>query len=281
MSKDIQVYKDRYTTFKNYCLNNKQWLEQFPLPFITPGQKKETVFIEFRNLEHNYFVIRNTIRVLGNGWSHTIVCGESNYSHMCEIRNKIGRAINIIKLDCHNMTRLKYSLLLLKSSFWEKFKGDFLLIYQEDSIIFKDIPNFYFHYDFVGAPFPNKTVGNGGLSLRNKHKMIEICNSHYDSFEDKFEKARSFLEFQITTLENRGIDYKKDNRFLFLYQIEKSILEDVLLCKYIHKLPSFLEAMEFSVEKHFFKTPIGGHQFWYAINNVNYWLDINLKKIRP
>jgi hypothetical protein len=200
---------------------------------------------------------------------------------MCEIRNKIGRAINIIKLDCHNMTRLKYSLLLLKSSFWEKFKGDFLLIYQEDSIIFKDIPNFYFHYDFVGAPFPNKTVGNGGLSLRNKHKMIEICNSHYDSFEDKFEKARSFLEFQITTLENRGIDYKKDNRFLFLYQIEKSILEDVLLCKYIHKLPSFLKAMEFSVEKHFFKTPIGGHQFWYAINNVNYWLDINLKKIRP
>ena len=39
------VYKDRYITFKNYCLNNKQWLEQLPLPFITPGQKKESVYI--------------------------------------------------------------------------------------------------------------------------------------------------------------------------------------------------------------------------------------------
>jgi hypothetical protein len=273
-----QVYKDRYIAFKNYCINNKQWLEQFPLPFITSCQKKESVYIEFRNLEHNYFIIRNTIRVLGPNWSHTIVCGNSNYESMCQIRRKLGRTINIIKLDYRSMTRLTYSLLLLKSSFWERFNGDYLLIYQEDSIIFKDIPNIYFNYDFVGAPFPNKTVGNGGLSLRNKHKMIEICKSHYDYFEDKFEKARSFLEYQITNLENRGIDYKKDKRFLFLYQIEKSLLEDVLLCKYIYKLPSFLEAMKFSVEKHFFKTPIGGHQFWYAINSVEYWLDINLKK---
>ena len=52
-----QVYKDRYIAFKNYCINNKQWLEQFPLPFITSCQKKESVYIEFRNLEHNYFII--------------------------------------------------------------------------------------------------------------------------------------------------------------------------------------------------------------------------------
>ena len=278
MNNISDVYNDRYITFKNYCFNNKKWLEQFSLPFIYPGQNKESVYIEFRNLEHNYFIIRNAIRVLGSGWSHTIICGSSNYKHMCDIRSKIGRAITIIKLDYINMTRLTYSLLLLKSSFWELFKGDFLLIYQEDSIIFKDIPNFYFKYDFVGAPFPNKTVGNGGLSLRNKHKMIEICKYHYDSIEDKFEKAREFLEYQIKNLKYMGIDYKKDNRFLFLYQIENALLEDILLCKYISNLPSFSEARNFSVEKHFNKNPIGGHQFWYSINNVDYYLYINFKK---
>ncbi len=273
-----QVYKDRYISFKNYCINNKDWLEKYPLPFISPGQKKESVYIEFRCLEHNYFIIRNTIRVLGNDWSHTIVCGNNNYNHMCEIRRRIGRAINIIKLDYTNMTRLTYSLLLLKSSFWEKFSGNFLLIYQEDSIVFRNIPRIYFNYDYVGAPFANNKIGNGGLSLRNKSKMIQICKKYYDIFEEKFEKSRSFLEYQIKNLASKGIDYKKDNRFLFLYQIEKCLLEDILFCKYISNKPSFTEAREFSVEKHFFKTPIGGHQFWYATNNVDCWLDINLKK---
>lgn len=271
------IYKNRYISFKNYCINNQRWLEQYHLPFVHVNQKKESVFIEFRSLEHNYFIIRNTIRVLGSGWSHTIVCGESNYIHMCEIRKKIGRAINIIKIDILNMTRLKYSLLLLKSSFWDKFKGEYLLIYQEDSIVLKDIPNNYFNYDFVGAPFANKKIGNGGFSLRNKRKMIEICKLYYDKLQNNFEKSRIFLELQDSILKRKGINFKKDRRFLFLYEIEKSLLEDLLLCKYCRNLPTFNEGKEFSVEKHFYRNPIGGHQFWYAINNVEQWLDINLK----
>ena len=59
--------------------------------------------------------------------------------------------------------------MLLTSDFYKKFHGDHLLIYQEDTIIFKDIPEYYFQYDFVGAPIPNKDGKfNGGFSLRNK-----------------------------------------------------------------------------------------------------------------
>jgi hypothetical protein len=271
------IYKNRYISFKNYCINNEDWLEQYHLPFTNLNHKKESVFIEFRPLEHNYFVIRNTIRVLGSDWSHTIICGPSNYGQMCQIRNRIGRAINIIKLDIYNMTRPKYSLLLLKSSFWENFKGDYLLIYQEDSLVFKDIPSHYFNYDFVGAPFANNEIGNGGFSLRNKNTMIDICKRYYDNLAEKYEKSRNFLELQTSLLKRRCIDFKKDNRFFFLYEIEKVLLEDVLFCKHIKKLPSFTEAREFSVEKHFFRNPIGGHQFWYAVKSIEDWLDINLK----
>ena len=75
------------------------------------------MFIEFRNLPHIYFIIKNAIRVLDRGWSHTIVCGENNYNFILEIKERIGRDIKIIKIEQSNLTRLEYSLMLLKSSF--------------------------------------------------------------------------------------------------------------------------------------------------------------------
>ena len=43
-------------------------------------------------------------------------------------------------------------------------------------------------------------------------------------------------------------------------------------------LPDFHKAKEFSVEKYYYDRPIGGHQFWYAVKNIDLWLDLNLKK---
>ena len=274
-----QVYNNRYSDFKKYCYNNVQWLDNINLPFIRTNQEKETIFLEFRILPHIYFIIRNTIRVLGNKWSHTIICGENNYNFMLEIKERIGRNIRIIKINKKNITRLEYSLMLLKSKFWEQFSGKYILIYQEDSIIFKDIPSNYFNYDFVGAPFYNKKIGNGGFSLRNKEKMINISKKFFDDFEERMEKSRVFLEDRVEFLKSKNIDYKTNPNFKFLYNIERQLLEDVLLCDKSNNLPSFVEAHEFSVEKYFYKNPIGGHQFWYAVKDVNKWLNLNLKNI--
>ena len=121
-----QIYNNRYSDFKNYCCQNTKWLDSFYLPLIKQKNDKETVFLEFRALPHIYFIIRNAIRVLGSKWSHTIVCGESNYNFMLEIKRKIGRDIRIIKINKKNITRLEYSLMLLKSSFWEQFYGKYI-----------------------------------------------------------------------------------------------------------------------------------------------------------
>ena len=56
-------------------------------------------------------------------------------------------------MDKENLTRMEYSLMLPTSDFYKQFSGNYLLIYQEDTIIFKDIPNQYFKYDFVGIHF--------------------------------------------------------------------------------------------------------------------------------
>ena len=61
--------------------------------------------------------------------------------------------------------------------------GEKILIYQEDSILFRSNIDMFLHYDYIGAPFPkyqNDTpngVGNGGFSLRSKSIMIKILNT--------------------------------------------------------------------------------------------------------
>ena len=79
-------------------------------------------------------------------------------------------------------------------------------------------------------------------------------------------------------MDSKKIDYKKNKNFIFLYKIEESLLEDLLLCENCSILPNFNLAKDFSVEKYYTEYPIGGHQFWYSLKNVNLWLDANLKK---
>ena len=274
-----KIMNDRYRLFKNYCIQNTSWLERQPLSKINFNKKKETVLIEFRELPHLYFILRNTIRVLGSSWSHTIICGNKNYNFIMRIVKKINRNIRVIKIDKNNLTRMEYSLMLLTSDFYEQFSGDYLLIYQEDTIIFRDIPDKYFIYEFVGAPLPNNGKAfNGGFSLRNKNKMIQICQIEFDKKKEKFKRAMIFLEEKIKYLDDKKINYKKDKDFIFLYKIEESLLEDLLLCEKCISLPNFEMAKDFSVEKFYNKYPIGGHQFWYSLKNLVLWLDINLKK---
>jgi hypothetical protein len=274
-----KIINDRYSQFKEYCIQNTSWLENQKLPITYFNREKETVFIELRKLPHIYFILRNTIRVLDSSWSHTIVCGNENYDFMKEVVKKINRKIRLIKLEKDNLTRMEYSIMLLTSDFYKQFTGKYLLIYQEDTIIFKDIPNKYFFYDFVGAPLPNNKKGfNGGFSLRKKDKMIKICETVFDIKKNKFQAAKNFLEEKIEYLDSKEIDYKKNKNFAFLYKIEESLLEDLLLCENCSLLPDFNSAKEFSVEKYYTNHPIGGHQFWYSLKNVNLWLDANLKK---
>ena len=271
---------DRYSQFKEYCIQNTPWLEKQGLPLTYLKKEKETVLIEFRKLPHINFILRNTIRVLDSSWSHTIICGNKNYDFIKEIVDRINRKIRVIKLEKDNLTRMEYSIMLLTSDFYKQFTGKYLLIYQEDTIIFKDIPNKYFFYDFVGAPLPNNDkCFNGGFSLRNKDKMIKICETIFDRKKIKFQAAKNFLEEKIGYLYSKGIDYKKNKKLKFLYKIEESLLEDLLLCQNCNNLPDFKTAKDFSVEKYYTEHPIGGHQFWYSLKNVGLWLEVNLKKI--
>jgi hypothetical protein len=106
------------------------------------------------------------------------------------------------------------------------------LIFQTDSIICKqnkDVINDFIKYDYVGAPLKAGLVGNGGLSLRRKSKMLEII--------DKCE-------------------YKKEPEDVYFS----------VACNLPLNKPSFDEAKKFSVEGVYNDNSFGVHKIWRFFN---------------
>ena len=211
----------------------------------------EAVFIEFRILPNIEFIIRNAILKLGKSWSFSIVCGNTNYHFIKQIASTISKNINIIKLDYDNMTRNEYSNFLMTSYFWDLFKGEKILIYQEDSLILQKNIMDFIQYDFIGAPFPKGTddtpngVGNGGLSLRTKSKMIEVI------------KKCPIKHFKIGN---------STKNYMAMVSMD-TVPEDVYFSKNLQdykmgNVADWDKAFQFSSESTFNPNSFGCHQLW-------------------
>jgi hypothetical protein len=158
--------------------------------------------------------------------------------------------------------------MLLTKDFWNNFKGEKLLLYQEDTYLFhsNNIEQFL-EYDYVGASWPVNQddningVGNGGFSLRSKSKMIE-CINKVDPIKD--------LKLGSST-----INYMRSSNNDF-------IPEDVFFSKSmldfnIGKVATRDIANQFSQETQVCFNPIGGHNFWLANNNKTFYTNLILE----
>jgi len=280
MENYFRIIRIKQIQFRKYC--QKKELKIIDLPIIKQNNNIEAVLIETRILNHIPFIIKNAIKKLGTEVSLTVVCGNSNEEQIRNIKKNINRDIRIINLGLDNLTREEYSIMLLDSNFWKRFHGEKLLIFQEDTIIFRKLDPKFLQYDYIGAPLENYSIGNGGLSLRNKSIMIEICERFFDSEKPKFERAVKFLQKHKDKLKIKNINLYCKSELLFLYKVEEYILEDCriteMMRKYkIGKLPTFELGREFSIEKFNHPRPFGGHAFWHTIPNFERWLDYNLK----
>jgi hypothetical protein len=263
IKKQDLVKNDLYY-FRYICFKYNDFIKNINLPKIPVKSFNETVLIEFRQFPHLEFIIRNNILKLGSKWSHTVICGNLNYKFMIEICEKISTNINIIKVNIDYLTNDQYNKFLTSPSFWNMMNGEKILIYQEDSLIFKNNIEDFIKFDFIGAPFQknrNDTPnygGKGGFSLRTKSIMIKILNTisvkktHYNS----------------STIEEME---KEDNIFP---------PEDVYFSKNLQELgiglvANYDTALSFSSEKNFNNDSFGGQRFW--LGNENWKNDIKLK----
>jgi len=253
--------------------NNQNNIEPFNTPQVDDGYDSDcdvvkiprvnintytlytAIIVEPRIHKALSFVLKNFTDNLNEDWNFIIYHGTQNEKMVKSIistfSESIKSRITLVNLKVKNISVAEYSTMFFCPTFYDNIPTETFLIFQTDSIILKENKDKiydFMKYDYVGAPWPKSLdilgkmqVGNGGLSLRKKSKMVEL------------------LQYK-----ERGIA----NGYFGKY-----IAEDQFFCGYyvpevnVYK-PIFIKAKDFSVESFFYKTPFGIHKCWY-------WLSTN------
>ena len=210
--------------------------------------KYTAVIVEPRKHKALEFVLNNVCNCLSNEWHIVLFHGTDNADYANGIVEKLNilfeDRIKLVNLKINNLDLFSYSELFATNSvIYENIKTDIFLVFQTDSMIFnnnKHLIQDFLEYDYVGAPWlktgyiPTMLcdfVGNGGFSLRNKSKMLEII------------QKKNW---------HNGYDFEK--------------LEDLYFSKKyqdIHvKKPEYSKAMTFCVDEVFFNKSFACHRPW-------------------
>jgi len=196
-------------------------------------QKYTAIIIEPRKHKALSFVLKNFLENLSEEWDFIVFHGSSNKAFVREIVKTdlalYKNRITLVNLKKENLMNKEYNLLLKTADFYKYILTESFLIFQTDSLIIKEnkhLINEFLKYDYVGAPWiRDRKVGNGGLSLRKKSKMLEI----------------------ISKVDPSTIKYHNEDEY-FCYQTEVPLYT-----------PTFEEAQQFSVETIFNPAPFGIH----------------------
>jgi hypothetical protein len=212
------------------------------------NEKYTAVIIEPRKHKALEFVLKNFMENLSHNWDFIIFHGNLNKEYIIKIlhsnsilKENISR-IKLINLHVNNLTIKDYNNLLVSKDIYKHIPTETFLIFQTDSIICetnKDLINKFLKYDYTGAPWTNKTVGNGGLSLRKKSKMIEIIE---------------------------GCPYANQPEDVYFSKACPEIFRNI---------PNFEDAKEFSVETVFNAKSFGVHKTWSHLKGNDYANKVN------
>ena len=210
------------------------------------------LIIEPRKHNALKLVLSNFNQNLNEDWKFLIYHGNSNKQLIEEItkNNKMDHRCKMISLNIDNLSIDGYNKLFYTEYFYSNIDTEYFLVFQTDTLIsnkYKDNIYKFLDYDYVGAPWKliNK-VGNGGLSLRKKSKMLEmlkkggyIKNNGEVHYEDRF--------FTNTCGNDIGIKLN---------------------------IPTIEQAKNFSVETIFSNNSFGLHKPWNYLTTM----EINLLK---
>lgn len=152
------------------------------------------IIIEPRKHKALEFVLQNVCKNLSNEWKILLFHGIKNkeYSEniVIKLNLEFNNRIELINLNVSNLNLMEYSeLLATKSIIYDFINTEIFLVFQTDSMILSENSHLikeFLHYDYIGSPWLKTKyqptincnfIGNGGFSLRNKNKMLEIINN--------------------------------------------------------------------------------------------------------
>lgn len=195
MSVDLEFKKDNQDLFQNYLKFFENKLQDY-IPEIPEESDFYASLFDLRRLEELLPIIKNHLYFLNNNnsgikWGLQIFHGSENEFFIKELlkdfKNVVYENLNIPNFK----DRQTHTEILKTTDFWKKSKGKKILIFQNDSMLLKNGIDQFLKWDYIGAPWKKPKegcfVGNGGLSLRTRDKMIEITEKHksdYGMWED-------------------------------------------------------------------------------------------------
>jgi hypothetical protein len=225
--------------------------------------KYTAVLIEPRCHNAMSLVLQNFAKNLSDEWNIFILHGNLNIEYVNNIINndlhEYKSRITTKNLNIDNLKIEEYNDLLKSEYFYQYIPTETFLIFQTDTLIiekYKEMINEFLEYDYVGAPWSEtylpefgiheyNAVGNGGLSLRKKSKMLEIIKKNKET--ELFKKMNEDICFSL----QKNIEVKK---------------------------PDFEKAKQFSIETIFSEKSFGVHCPWRWLSNEHMTYLINMDK---
>lgn len=209
------------------------------------------LMMEDRVLPHLEFTIRNTIHHLPPDFAHMIICTDKSYDQIRNICDNICKNIMVVPCEEKCITQNIYNNMFMSKSFWTNIEYENILIYQQDTCLFRDGISDFMQYDYVGAPWPGLSddnvigVGNGGLSFRRKSKMLQCLDT--TSPED-FPLGKTTRGYMLRC----KLDHVPEDVYY----------SSTMLRHNIGKVSPRAVANQFSQECVTHHDPFGGHQYW-------------------
>jgi hypothetical protein len=202
------------------------------------------VIVEPRQHRALKFVVETALPHLPPNWPIQLFHGTQNEDY---VRRELAALIATGRVTLHNMnvsnlTRTMYSLMFLSVDFWQKCVGEHILIFQTDSTFLPTSPHKlheFLQWDYIGAPWFDKKVGNGGFSLRKKSSSLVAVQA-------------------MTAQQQQSVRQGKmheDGYFVNFFKHHP-----------VYRLAPLHEAQKFSVEGMYYPRPLGIHQPWSYID---------------
>lgn len=151
---------------------------------VARESERFAVFIESRRSPYAEFALRNVTHFLGDDWGLQIFVPPPLRAWILNIvETWKGVDVPVIPPGIHMDAQTDFRSIAKLSAFWDIVKGDQQLFFNSEAMLCSTGIEEFLGYDYIGAPWPDDIVspwccvGSGGLSLRCKSSMQEICTT--------------------------------------------------------------------------------------------------------
>lgn len=198
----VYAYRKHWSHMEQTLRESPVILESLPkLQALYEPSNKEPLLagliVETRD-HHNLVPVIRTVRERLPEIHVYVFHGQSNEQ---SLKDAFGgdTKVSLLRIESDNLTIRQYNYILTRPELWSNLNAQNILVFQTDSVIFSNSKvNIYdyIEYDYVGAPWSNISegqfsdmvrfikmrtgahVGNGGLSLRRRKKMLEAVSTY-------------------------------------------------------------------------------------------------------